>query len=124
MAWCTTWCRPRRRTPRWTRPWPRCPRGRRTPRGAPRRCPRCGRALHTRGADELRVIGPAEARASCLDIAAILRAARSSGAQAIHPGYGFLAEQAGFAAAVEEAGLAFIGPTPEQVRAMGDKRAA
>ena len=81
-------------------------------------------ALHTRVADEVRVIGPAEARGSYLDIAAILRAARSSGAQAIHPGYGFLAEQAGFAAAVEDAGLAFIGPTPEQVRAMGDKRAA
>src|SRR5207247_8550234 len=78
-------------------------------------------ALHTRVADEVRVIGPGEARASYLDIAAILRAARSSGAQAIHPGYGFLAEQAGFAAAVEDAGLAFIGPTPEQVRAMGDK---
>ena len=81
-------------------------------------------ALHTRVTDEVRVIGPAEARASYLDLAALLRAARESGAQALHPGYGFLAENAEFAAAVEAAGLVFIGPTPDQVRAMGDKRAA
>jgi acetyl/propionyl-CoA carboxylase alpha subunit len=81
-------------------------------------------ALHTRVADEVRGIGPAEPRASYLNIEALLAAARASGAQAIHPGYGFLAENAAFAAAVEGAGLTFIGPTPEQVRSMGDKRAA
>ena len=81
-------------------------------------------ALHTRVADEARIIGPAEPRASYLNVEAILAAAKASGAQAIHPGYGFLAENAAFAAAVEDAGLAFIGPTPDQVRTMGDKRAA
>ena len=81
-------------------------------------------ALHTRVADEVRVIGPAEPRASYLNVEALLAAARSSGAQAVHPGYGFLAENAAFAAAVENAGLTFIGPTSEQVRSMGDKRAA
>ena len=81
-------------------------------------------ALHARVADEVRVIGPAEPRASYLDGEALIRAARASGAQAIHPGYGFLAENASFAAAVEAAGLVFIGPTPDQVRSMGDKRAA
>jgi acetyl/propionyl-CoA carboxylase alpha subunit len=81
-------------------------------------------ALHVRTADEFRLIGPAEPRASYLDIAALISAAKASGAQAVHPGYGFLAENASFAAAVEEAGLTFIGPTAEQVRQMGDKRAA
>jgi len=80
--------------------------------------------MHTRAADEVRVIGPAEPRASYLNIEALLAAAKASGAQAIHPGYGFLAENAAFAEAVERAGLTFIGPTPEQVRSMGDKRAA
>jgi acetyl/propionyl-CoA carboxylase alpha subunit len=81
-------------------------------------------ALHTRVADEALPIGPAEPRASYLKIEALIEAARHSGAEAIHPGYGFLAENADFAAAVEAAGLAFVGPTPEQVRLMGDKRAA
>ena len=81
-------------------------------------------ALHTRAADQVRVIGPAEPRASYLNVDALLAAAKASGAEAIHPGYGFLAESAAFAAAVESAGLAFIGPTPDQVRMMGDKRAA
>jgi acetyl-CoA carboxylase biotin carboxylase subunit len=81
-------------------------------------------ALHTRVADEAWAIGPPEPRASYLNIEALLEAAKQSGAQAVHPGYGFLAENAGFAEAVERAGLTFIGPTAEQIRAMGDKRAA
>ena len=81
-------------------------------------------ALHTRAGSEAIPIGPAEARASYLDIEAVLGAARRAGAEAIHPGYGFLAESPDFAAAVEAAGLTFIGPTPEQIRTLGDKRAA
>jgi len=81
-------------------------------------------ALHTRVADEVVTIGPAESRASYLNVAAILEAAKRAKAEAIHPGYGFLAENAAFAEAVENAGLVFIGPSPEHVRAMGDKRAA
>jgi len=81
-------------------------------------------AMHTRVSDEVRVIGPAEPRVSYLNVDALIAAAKASGAQAIHPGYGFLAENTAFASAVEDAGLTFIGPAPEQVRAMGDKRAA
>jgi 3-methylcrotonyl-CoA carboxylase alpha subunit len=81
-------------------------------------------ALHTRVADQAVEIGAAEPRASYLNIDALIAAAKSAGADAIHPGYGFLAENAGFAAATEAAGLTFIGPTAEHIRAMGDKRAA
>ena len=81
-------------------------------------------ALHTRVCDEARPIGRSEARESYLNAESILKAARDSGADAVHPGFGFLAENAAVAEAVEAAGLTFIGPTPAQIRAMGDKRAA
>jgi acetyl/propionyl-CoA carboxylase alpha subunit len=81
-------------------------------------------SLHTREMDEAVEIGPAEPRASYLDIGAIVEAARRTACEAVHPGYGFLSENAAFAEAVEAAGLTFIGPTPMQIRAMGDKRAA
>src|SRR5262247_2233735 len=67
-------------------------------------------ALHARIADEARVVGPAPSAQSYLDIDAILTAAKQSGADAIHPGYGFLSENPGFAEACRRAGLAFIGP--------------
>jgi acetyl-CoA carboxylase biotin carboxylase subunit len=78
-------------------------------------------AMHVRLADETVCIGPPAARASYLNIPAILSAATISGADAIHPGLGFLAENADFAAAVEEHGFTFIGPSPEHIRLMGDK---
>ena len=78
-------------------------------------------AMHVRLADETVCIGPPPARDSYLNIPAIISAATITGADAIHPGYGFLAEDAGFAAIVEEHGFAFIGPTPEHIQMMGDK---
>ena len=81
-------------------------------------------AVYVRQADQALCIGPAAPGKSYLDQAAILFAAELSGAQAIHPGYGFLSENAGFVARVEEAGLSFIGPSSACIRTMGDKVSA
>jgi acetyl-CoA carboxylase, biotin carboxylase subunit len=81
-------------------------------------------AMHVRLADESVCIGPAAARDSYLNVAAILSAATITGADAIHPGYGFLSENANFAEMVEAHGLTFIGPSPAHIRMMGDKIAA
>jgi len=78
-------------------------------------------AMHVRLADESVCIGPPQASQSYLNMAAILSAATITGANAIHPGYGFLSENAKFAEMVEDHGLTFIGPTPEHIRMMGDK---
>ncbi len=81
-------------------------------------------ALHTRSADERIAIGPAPAAESYLNAERILEAARRIGADAIHPGYGFLSERASFARACREAGIAFIGPSPESMDRLGDKASA
>jgi len=78
-------------------------------------------ALHVRYADEAYLLGPAPSRDSYLRIDRILDAARKSGADAIHPGYGFLSERAEFAAACADAGITFIGPSADAIAAMGDK---
>jgi len=77
--------------------------------------------LHVRMADQAICIGPPTPAQSYLSIERILDAAKRTGADAIHPGYGFLSENAGFAQAVQDAGLTFIGPGPDQIRSMGDK---
>ena len=81
-------------------------------------------APHVRLADEAVLIGPAPVGESYLDMDRILAAAKQTGAEAIHPGYGFLSENAGFAEACDKAGLVFIGPTAEAIDLMGNKAAA
>jgi urea carboxylase len=81
-------------------------------------------SLHVRLADEAICLGAAPAAQSYLDAAKVLAAAQQTGAEAIHPGYGFLSENAGFAEACAQAGIAFIGPTPHQMRAFGLKHTA
>jgi acetyl-CoA carboxylase biotin carboxylase subunit len=81
-------------------------------------------SLHVRMADEAEHIGPAPSSESYLRIDRILDAARRHGAEAIHPGYGFLSENADFAAACEDTGIVFIGPSAASIRAMGSKTAA
>src|ERR1051325_11159528 len=81
-------------------------------------------ALHVREADEAVAIGPAQSSESYLRIDRIVEACRRTAAKAVHPGYGFLSERAEFATALAEAGVVFIGPTPDAIAAMGDKIAS
>ncbi|MFM5895103.1 MAG: biotin carboxylase N-terminal domain-containing protein, partial [Novosphingobium sp.] len=82
------------------------------------------KALHVRSADEAVHIGPSPAAESYLHGEKIIAAAQATGADAIHPGYGFLSENAGFAQAVKDAGLIWVGPNPASITAMGLKDAA
>ncbi len=81
-------------------------------------------ALHTQQADRAICIGPSDSKQSYLSIAAVIAAAKQTGAEAVHPGYGFLSENADFAKACTEAGLVFIGPPASAIAAMGNKAAA
>src|SRR5579871_567953 len=81
-------------------------------------------SLHVRMADEAEHVGPSPSAESYLRIDRILDAARKHGADAIHPGYGFLSENADFAAACEDAGIVFIGPSSQSIHMMGSKTAA
>src|SRR5712692_90373 len=83
-----------------------------------------GESPHVRHADYAVEIGPAPAAESYLNLERLLAAARQSGADAVHPGYGFFSERAHFAEAVEGAGLVFVGPPAAAIRAMGDKTEA
>ncbi|HEM46591.1 MAG TPA: 3-methylcrotonyl-CoA carboxylase, partial [Alphaproteobacteria bacterium] len=81
-------------------------------------------APHVGEADDAHLIGPAPTAKSYLNIEAIVSLAKATAAEAVHPGYGFLAENADFAEACGDAGIVYVGPSPEAIRAMGDKAAA